>query len=104
MKKIPMKTNRHYFIEIVDEYGYERQCAPAELVRASARMPDSQDEPYRETVIEVIGVLKEYNPNFGDDKICECGHTYYRHFDSYEGMSPVGCKYCGCQEFKLKKD
>lgn len=45
-----------------------------------------------------------YDPNFGDDRICECGHSYYRHFDSYEDMSPVGCKYCGCDEFKEKSN
>lgn len=98
-----MKTKRHYFIEIVDEDGYDRQFTEANLVRASSRKA-GPDDPYRETVIEVIGILKEYNPDFGDNKICECGHTYYRHFDSYEGMAPVGCKYCGCDEFRLKKD
>ena len=36
-----------------------------------------------------------YDPNFGDQKLCKCGHHYYRHFDSYEDMNPVGCKYCG---------
>jgi hypothetical protein len=43
-----------------------------------------------------------YNPKFGDDKECECGHPYYRHFDSYEDNYPCGCKYCGCREFKEK--
>lgn len=37
---------------------------------------------------------EEYDENFGDDRPCECGHPYYRHFDPYDGMSPVGCKYC----------
>lgn len=41
-----------------------------------------------------IGDAPEYDPAFGDDKLCECGHTYYRHFDPYENMDPVGCKYC----------
>lgn len=63
-----------------------------------------------------------YDPNFGDDKLCLCGHSYYRHFDTYDNMSSVGCKYCtgygdydesgygqgNCAEFKLapehKKD
>ncbi len=35
-----------------------------------------------------------YDPNYGDNKLCKCGHPYHRHFDSYEDMSPVGCKYC----------
>lgn len=44
--------------------------------------------------------VKSYNPNFGNDKVCVCGHPYYRHFDFYEEMAPVGCKYCDCDEFK----
>lgn len=52
-------------------------------------------KPYITRVIEVLS----YNPEYGDDKICECGHTYERHFDSYEDMSPVGCKHCSCYEF-----
>lgn len=46
-----------------------------------------------------------YDPSFGDDKKCECGHPYYRHFDTYEDMAPVGCKYCQidqCSGFKEK--
>lgn len=43
-----------------------------------------------------------YDKAFGDDRTCECGHTYYRHFDSWEEMRPVGCKYCPCGTFKEK--
>lgn len=45
-----------------------------------------------------------YNPNYGDDRICKCGHTYYRHFDTYEEMAAVGCKYCGCYAFEENTD
>jgi hypothetical protein len=44
----------------------------------------------------------KYNPDFGDDKLCRCGHTYYRHFDTYEKMDAIGCKYCRCFSFKEK--
>lgn len=40
-----------------------------------------------------------YDPNFGDNRICVCGHTYARHFDPYEDNAPIGCKYCGCRHF-----
>ena len=45
-----------------------------------------------------------YDPLFGDDRVCKCGHSYYRHFDTYENMSPVGCKYCGCNEFEERTE
>lgn len=47
-----------------------------------------------------------YDPKFGNDRICECGHEYYRHFDPYEEMRAVGCKYCGweCLVFKEKSN
>ena len=60
------------------------------------------NDPYIVT-FEINKILK-YNPEYGNDKICKCGHTYYRHFDSmdlHEEMAAVGCKYCDCQEFEL---
>ncbi len=45
----------------------------------------------------------EYDPEHGDDKRCSsatCNHTYDRHFDSWDNMRPVGCKYCPCSEFQ----
>jgi hypothetical protein len=45
-----------------------------------------------------------YNPYYGDHRICNCGHTYYRHFDSYEAMRDVGCKYCSCDTFEEDPD
>ena len=48
-----------------------------------------------------LETVVKYNPKFGDDRECECGHPYYRHFDTYEDMEACGCKYCGCYEFKL---
>lgn len=60
------------------------------------------EKPYL-TKREVI-IHKIYNPKYGDDHMCNCGHPYYRHFDTYpdsEGvrMRAIGCKYCGCREF-----
>ena len=45
-----------------------------------------------------------YNPNFGDDRICVCGHSYIRHFDTYEDYYPAGCKYCTCGGFRCESE
>lgn len=41
-----------------------------------------------------------YDATFGDERECACGHSYYRHFDTYDEMAPVGCKYCDCFEWQ----
>lgn len=55
---------------------------------------------------------KDYNPDYGDSRVCTCGHKYYRHFDSYgdfdyniahPSMEAIGCKYCPCDDFKEAK-
>jgi len=58
------------------------------------------EQPY--VYEEVCFIEKRYNPKYGDNRVCGCGHTYYRHFDTYENMAFVGCKYCRCAEFKEK--
>ena len=59
------------------------------------------EKPYIET--KKVVIERAYNPNYGDNKYCKCGHVYHRHFDSYENMDPVGCKYCNCYLFKPMK-
>ncbi len=48
-------------------------------------------------------IRSEHNPNFNQDATCRCGHKYYRHFDTYEGMRPIGCKYCDCYKWTAPK-
>lgn len=43
-----------------------------------------------------------WNPKLDQNALCDCGHTYYRHFDSWDDMAAIGCKYCGCHEFQPK--
>jgi uncharacterized protein YbcC (UPF0753/DUF2309 family) len=50
-----------------------------------------------------VDLTRKYNKEFGDNKECECGHPYYRHFDTYEDMEACGCKYCGCYDFTPSK-
>lgn len=49
--------------------------------------------------IEVV-THKQFNPDYDGEARCKCGHHYYRHFDSYEEMEAVGCKYCPCYDFE----
>jgi len=57
--------------------------------------------PYLEIIS--IDISKKFNPKYGDDRICKCGHPYYRHFDTYDGMEACGCKYCECYTFEEAK-
>jgi hypothetical protein len=64
--------------------------------------PNVDNQPYIiTTTVEVI-TERKYNPKFGDNRICECGHPYYRHFDTYDDMEACGCKYCDCFGFEEK--
>lgn len=58
------------------------------------------ENPYIER--KIVVTKRFYNPDYGDGRECECGHAYYRHFDTYEDMDPIGCKYCGCYTFVEK--
>jgi hypothetical protein len=55
--------------------------------------------PYIRSIIRRTYEGLSYNPKYGDSIICICGHPYYRHFDAYDRMYPVGCKYCDCSFF-----
>ena len=61
------------------------------------RRMEGMEKPYLIEISETV--IEKYNPNYGDLKICKCGHNYYRHFDSYNDMYPCGCKYCECYKF-----
>lgn len=44
---------------------------------------------------------KIYDPKFGDDRMCKCGHEYHRHFNPKTGEA-WGCFFnynCGCEGF-----
>lgn len=58
----------------------------------------SSDQPYLHKI--KVKVIRKYNPDYGDDRICKCGHVYDRHFDGYEGNRACGCKYCSCYTFE----
>ena len=59
-----------------------------------------KEKPYIIKIRKVVEREKLYNPRYGDDRVCICGHNYHRHFDGYENNRAVGCKYCECYDFK----
>jgi hypothetical protein len=58
------------------------------------------EPPYIEETF--IFTTKKYNANYGDDRICECGHSYIKHFDMFDILIPHRCKTCECAEFVEK--
>jgi len=83
------------FIQTLGNAGsFYRQDEVANLFR------EIIGNPFRPATITEL-MKGDYNPHFGNNHVCVCGHTYYRHFDTYEDMEPVGCKYCQCDTFAL---
>lgn len=68
-------------------------------------LADSEDP----AVIEILSNLTEmidrsWNPQHDQQTKCSCGHPYERHFDGYEDMYPIGCKYCECDTFEYPNE
>lgn len=85
----------HLLVKNIAKNG-EHECALIHSLQQKLNVLDDQlstEKPY---------INNAYNPNYGDHRICKCGHEYYRHFDSYDDMSPCGCKYCSCYKFEEK--
>lgn len=60
-------------------------------------------------IIKILSDLKNeiersWNPNRDQQEKCSCSHAYGRHFDSYEDMYPIGCKYCECDTFEYPNE
>lgn len=82
---------------------------PVDVIATLAIAAHDEDKTLNDFMVEKIeehckDIVEEcsrkYNPRYGDDRVCTCGHTYYRHFDTYEDMYPCGCKYCACHTFE----
>lgn len=74
-------------VKITDFFGQEHD----------ATLVSDADSPYLEYEYKMRE--KKYNPNYGDNRMCRCGHPYHRHFDPYMEMEVSRCKYCGCDTF-----
>ncbi len=48
-------------------------------------------------------IARLWDENHDQNAWCTCGHIYNRHFDGYDDMASVGCKYCECYAFKSEE-
>ena len=100
-----LKEEEAYPVEIA---GLQSECSAMGFIgkNADKKLEHEHDglKQYVRNVLDKMNSLPyiagRYNPDYGDDRICVCGHSYARHFDSYDNMEPVGCKHCGCQAFQ----
>lgn len=65
-----------------------------ELLFLIARIHEIED--HWEVTYTGLGV---WDKNADQEALCKCGHTYHRHFDTYDDMRDIGCKYCQCMTF-----
>jgi len=59
-------------------------------------------EPIGPMRVKATMELPDYNPNYGNDRVCICGHKYRDHFKGAEELHQVGCAECGYHAFKEK--
>lgn len=96
------RSHNGYWSGLLIHRGLNRSEFESRPLRHFFTMKKRSEEPAYLVEHSVIKILK-YNHRYGDDRICKCGHPYYRHFDTYDEMEAVGCKYCDCYEFEEKE-
>lgn len=82
---------------MISDKTYRRMKHLIDAYENKDKNKSNNEPPYLVTF--KVSKKSQYNPEYGDNRICNCGHSYYRHFDSYERMQNVGCKYCQCNNF-----
>jgi len=83
-------------ISLVLFKGFREEFMEFFNIEISKIIEANKQEPY---IADINTESLKYNPKYGDDRICKCGHVYYRHFDWADNYAAVGCKYCNCYEF-----
>ena len=53
-----------------DKLAGNDKCTQVEMIEKWGEAYERENSPNN-----------KYDPNYGDARICECGHSYYRHFD-----------------------
>ena len=87
---------RNVTIEVTAGLLFDLAAAAGGYTHSAGKFIDKQ-----RAVNEANSILDTiWNPHHEQlAKCADCKHHYERHFDSYEDMEPVGCKYCGCRTF-----
>lgn len=82
--------------KIIEDYKHRYPNAEVEIKL------QSDEGPYKRYSVQLSFVDNRYNPKFDNDNspACTCGHSYERHFDPYENMAAIGCKYCRCHLYQ----
>jgi len=99
-----LRQNVDWALEILQAVirgGYATESAGDKVAKTKGRLTWRHE--IKERILELAKEIEyglPYDPDFGDERECACGHDYDRHFDSYEDMLPVGCKYCPCGTFE----
>ncbi len=106
-----VEAERHHFKELYRIADIEVDTIRAEQTRLREAMRGILDigkrdmsNPKYDGYFEAARAALSSTPTPHDksrdqEALCQCGHPYYRHFDTYEDMRPVGCKYCDCGTF-----
>jgi hypothetical protein len=80
-------------LELIQEGNFQL------LQQKEKELKAANEKPYIYINHVVVSTEQRYNPEYGNNRICQCGHEYYRHFDTYDNMAAIGCKYCQCRTF-----
>jgi hypothetical protein len=96
-----MPTTEQDRVDVAGVVGYNQAIDDVMNLLDIPYQTSTKDQPYIGRVVAITE--QSYNPAYGDTRECECGHPYHRHFDSYEDMEAIGCKYCPCTDFKEKQ-
>lgn len=90
-------------IKNINKLPEEAEMLIQELLEAYSNKISEQKDTLKPYINYIsIETNREYNPLYGDHRICKCGHSYDRHFDSFKNNEVCGCKYCRCYTFEEK--
>lgn len=78
-------------IKLIIEFDKSADLSEPYIENLSDQLKNYKD---RDLSIDNIYINNLYNKTYWDNRLCKCWHEYYRHFDTYDDMYSVWCKYC----------